>query len=377
MTATNFLPKVQSIGNNKERLLIFFVFLMSGIVLISLFALIVWMLNKNKVTDDTQVNLLLSGTPSPMVTDITISTTPIVESNKFDYLQKTENTIMQYDLKKNTTEELAKISQLKSILSISQDNKYLFVQFEDINKKNGYGFWNSESKELIKITIDNLIQYYWTANDVLNILFQNKNNYEVLSYNITQKKSDILLTIPSTIGLQPLISENLKFLITKETDSYLLVDLDGKTKYYIDSLNLDSGTFFNPLGWNKENHFIYYTDTGIYSFNTDNLKSTLIVALKTKSEILVIKNFSYDLEKKSLLFSLDNIIYYFDLNNSVLKEVVNNNDKPDTSILNFMGNGVYNVLMENYNGALTNYNYKTKSTTTICYNSCSSPLWLY
>jgi len=382
MTAINPIPKIKiPVINNKAKILVYFVFALSGVSIILLIFLVIWLINKDKDNVTTVINT--TNTSTPFGSEIVVSTMPISESYKIFYLLKTDNInskIMQYDVRGNTSEDVSTVNNFTSIISISPDNNKLFVKQEKINTQVEYGIWSIYEQKFTIIDVSNLIQANWSSNETINLFFRNNNNknYEVITYNISANTYTISLSIPANLGERPQISNDLKYLIISEPNSnlYKFIDLENKMNYSIDSLNLDSGNVFNPLGWTKENQFLYYAQNGVFQLNPQNLKSIQLVTLKSKSEGFVINNYTYNFEKESFLFTLDNIVYFYSLKNNTLKEVLNNNNSLDKPLLSIIGNGVNYFIIENKNGEINNFNIKTSKLSNICDMKCYSPLWL-
>jgi hypothetical protein len=386
MTAQSFIPKIKMPGASRGKMLVYIVFALAGFLLIALLILVIWLLTKDR--NNNNITSELSITPTPEITDVYITDIPISESTKFIYLAKTDNSttsqskIKLMDVKSNTSEELSPAKLFYSLYSISPDNKKIIAGITNSAKKIEYYLYEVDQKIFSKIEIDNLLSLNWVSESKINIFYKNTTakSYEVITYDTTKKDFTLAISIPLTIGSYPYISNDLKYIITSDAsqDLYKLTDLSTKITYSIDSLNLTSGYNFNPLLWNSDDKFIFYSQSGIFELNPVYLRSDQIVGLRSENEILSISGFNYHPDKKSLLFSLDNIVYFYKFSSETITEVLNNNDISDLKVMSINGNGVNYFLMLNYDGSIYNFNIKNSKLSTICGKSCtnSSPVWL-
>jgi hypothetical protein len=390
MTASNIYSKLPKINidsfRNNPKLLLYIVFGFSAVVLILFISLLIWFATKDNIPNTNQ-NPSISTTPE-LTQVISTSITPetsFVESTKFLYLKtKTDNStvsIVSYDLKDNKTEDLYNSESVNSIISISPNNKYLFIGKKNNSTKVEYGIFNIETKSYTVIKFGNYIQSFWASNEFLNLLYSNEidNTYSVYSIDVKDYTQSLLLSIPQDLVIEPFVSKDLKYLvgINKSDDSYHFFDLALKTDHKISTLDLISGTPFSPLLWINSNKLIYISGSGIFQFNPQLLNSIQLVGLTTRNDNLEVKFLNYNEDQNSLLFMLDGYIYRFSLNTKILKEILNVNNKSNIKLVDLEGNGQSYFIMGNYDGMMEVYNIKNSKLATICESSCRNPIWFY
>jgi len=368
----------------KGKNLIFVVIGIIAIVLIALVILIIWFATKDNQYIENPNGITITPSITTTMKPSEITSIPVVESQNFLYLKLNNNlgfgNIVNFDIKSNKTNDLTNNGIFKSLLSFSPNNKYIFVKLIDDNKEK-FAVYNLESKSYNLVTTDNVIQFYWADNNYFNYMFENKQNseFQIISLNVYDNKSSIIRTIPNDLVQNPLVSKDLKYLVglNKNDDSYHFIDLDNKTDKTIMSLNLSSGSYFNPIEWTKENKLIFNSNNGLYLFNPQLLNSTQLASLSTKNSKLDIKFLNYNDDFKSILFMLDGLVHRYNINSDVTKEVFNNNDRSDIKTISLKGNGLNYFLLENYNGKLEIYNISNSRLITICETKCSNPIWYY
>lgn len=368
----------------KGKNLIYIVVGIIAIVLIALIILIIWFATKDNQYKINPDQITITPSVSVTVKPSEMTTIPVVESQNFLYLKLNGNSkygsIESFDIKSNKVSEFVTNQNFKSLISFSPNNKYLFLILSN-NNKDKYAIYNLESKSYNLIETDNVLQSYWADNNYLNYLTLNKadGEFKITSLNVFDNKSSVILTIPSDLVIYPMISKDLKYLvgINKADDSYHFIDLINKTDKSIMSLNLSSGSLFNPIEWTKDNKLIFNSNNGLYLFNPTLLNSSQLASLSTKNEKLEVKFLNYNNDFKSILFMLDGYVHRYNINTDITKEVFNNNERSDIKTISLKGNGLSYFLMENYNGKLEIYNINNSRLVTICETSCSNPIWYY
>lgn len=389
MTAPNVtlnLPKINidSFKNNR-KLLLYIVFGFSIISIILLVALIIWLATKDNITPP--VNPVVSNTPTPSqdIGPTIISDITTVESTKFLYIEringKETGNIVSYDLKDEKKQEVISSQNIKSIISISPNNKYLLIKKVNNLNKDEYCVYDFDTKSCDLLEITSFIQSFWSSNDFLNYSYKNIDNdtLYVDSYNARERTHTQVLLIKDLVIGDPLISRDLKYLvgIDQSDDSFHIIDLNQKTNQSIPSLNLISGSIFSPLLWNTDGRLVYSSSTGIFKLNPILLNSSQLVNLTTRKDKLEISFLNYNEDQKSMLFMLDGYIYRFNINTEILKEVLDINSRKNFKLSDLKGNGQSFFIMENYDGMMEAYNIKNSKLGLICTELCKNPIWYY
>lgn len=390
MTAQNptlTLPKINiDAFKNNRKLVLYIVIGFSAISIISLVALIVWLATKDNVPNQPNVPTV---TITPILTSVVgptiISDIPTVESTKFLYIErvngKDTGNLISYDLKDENKLELISSNSIKSIISISPNNKYLLIQTVNNLNKDEYCVYDFDTKSCDILPITTFIQSFWTSNDFLNYSYKNVDNDSLYvdSYNARERSHTRVLSIKDLVIDNPYISRNLIYLIgiDQSDDSYHIINLDQKTNQSIPSLDLISGSSFSPLLWNTDGRFVYSSSTGIFKLNPVLLNSTQLVSLSTIRDKLEVFFLNYNEDQKSLLFMLDGYIYRFNINTEILKEVLNLNSRTNFKLVDLKGNGQNFFIMENYDGMMEAFNIKNSKLGLICTELCKNPVWYY
>jgi len=389
MTASNIVNSIPKFNadafKNNRKLILYLVMFLSFVSVTLLIVLIIWLATKDNVSQP--ITPSITGTPEPTVQvgPTIIPDIPVIESTKFVYIEmpigKTSGNIVSYDLNNNIKETISSAGNIKKLISISPNNKYLFVQTVNNSGKEDFGIFSLETGAYDLIKITSYIQSFWSSNEFLNILYSGSINYKysIDSYNVREKTQTEVLTFTKDLINGPFVSRDLNYLvgIDDKDDSFHFIDLSLKTNQLIEKLNLISGSYFVPLVWNKENRLIYSSNSGIYKFNPILLNSTQLISLTTRKDKLEIQFPNYNEDQKSMLFMLDGYIYRFSINTEILKEVLNVNNRSNLKLVDLQGNGQNFFLMENYDGMLEAYNIKNTKLATICELSCKNPIWLY
>lgn len=384
MEISNALSNFRLSNLLKGKNLIYLVIGIVSLVLIALIILIVWFVTKDNKFTGGNNNISITPTISETLVPTVITSVPVVESQNFLYLKMNGDTgygnIVNFDIKTNKANEITNSYIFKTLYSFSPNNKYAFVKLLD-NNQDKYAVYNFESKSYNIVTTDNVIQSYWADNNYFNYITSTNSNYDykIYSLNVFDNTSSIIKTIPLDSIINPLISRDSKYMvgINKVDDSYHLIDIINKVDTSIMTMNLSSGSYFNPIEWTKENKLIFNSSNGLYLFNPFQLNSTQLASLNTKNSKLEIKFLNYNEDFKSILFMLDGRVHRYNINSDITKEVFNNNDRSDIKTISLKGNGFNYFLMENYNGKLEIYNISNSRLVTICDSGCSNPLWLY